>query len=244
VPRRRLSYANVIATLALFVALGGTSYAAIKITGKDVQNGSLTGADIKKHSVQLNRLRGRLTQGAQGAKGDTGARGPKGDAGAPGTSATVDGVAAGGDLAGTYPDPTLKAGAVGPGALSPDLQQRFQLNVTNRAATSFVGGPVVDGVQVSMACTSGGERLDLRNGSGSAGSVGVEYVFGGGSAVHGQAFIANADEFSGVVSTQTANENGTGEALFWSNDGRVWAIDFNYDATSDYCSLQGVLRRG
>ena len=79
--RERLSYANVMATLAVFVALGGTSYAAIKITGKNVKNGSLTGVDIKKHSVQLDRLIGRLAAGPQGPKGDTGPQGPKGDPG-------------------------------------------------------------------------------------------------------------------------------------------------------------------
>jgi len=34
VPRGRLSYANVTASLALFLALGGTSYAAIKLPAK------------------------------------------------------------------------------------------------------------------------------------------------------------------------------------------------------------------
>jgi hypothetical protein len=45
--RSHLSYANVTATLALFVALGGSSYAALKITGRDVRNNSLTGRDIR-----------------------------------------------------------------------------------------------------------------------------------------------------------------------------------------------------
>ena len=36
--RSRLNYANVVATLALFVALGGSSYAAISISGKNVKN--------------------------------------------------------------------------------------------------------------------------------------------------------------------------------------------------------------
>lgn len=44
--RARLSYANVVGTLALFVALGGSSYAALKVTGLDVVDGSLTDADI------------------------------------------------------------------------------------------------------------------------------------------------------------------------------------------------------
>lgn len=48
---RSLSYANVMATVALFIALGGSSYAAVEITGKDVRNGSLTGADIRDHSL-------------------------------------------------------------------------------------------------------------------------------------------------------------------------------------------------
>jgi hypothetical protein len=45
------SYANVLATAALFVALGGSSYAAVEITGKDVRDGSLTGADIRNNSL-------------------------------------------------------------------------------------------------------------------------------------------------------------------------------------------------
>ena len=67
---RRPGYANVVATLALVVAMGGTSYAAVKITGKDVKNSSLTGKDVKnesltgkdlkKQSVPLDRLSGSL----------------------------------------------------------------------------------------------------------------------------------------------------------------------------------------
>ena len=48
--RGRLSYANVMATIAVFVALGGSSYAAVKITGKDIKDESITG---KGHQLQL-----------------------------------------------------------------------------------------------------------------------------------------------------------------------------------------------
>lgn len=48
----RLSYTNVTATLALFVALGGTSYAAATLTGADFRNGTLTGADLRSESVK------------------------------------------------------------------------------------------------------------------------------------------------------------------------------------------------
>ena len=49
--RKRLNYSNVTATVAVFVALGGTSYATAKITGKDVRNSSLTGADVRNRSL-------------------------------------------------------------------------------------------------------------------------------------------------------------------------------------------------
>jgi hypothetical protein len=48
----RLTYGNVTATLALFVALGGTSYAAITITGASIKNGTVTGSDIKDGSLK------------------------------------------------------------------------------------------------------------------------------------------------------------------------------------------------
>jgi len=41
----------VVALAALFVALGGSAYAAIVITGKNVRNNSLAGADIKNGSL-------------------------------------------------------------------------------------------------------------------------------------------------------------------------------------------------
>lgn len=49
--RSHLTFANVIAMLALFVALGGSSYAALRVTGKNVRNGSLTGTDVRNSSL-------------------------------------------------------------------------------------------------------------------------------------------------------------------------------------------------
>ena len=54
---KNLNYANVMATVAVFVALGGSSYAAVKITGSDVRNGSLTGTDIKNRSIGKSDLK-------------------------------------------------------------------------------------------------------------------------------------------------------------------------------------------
>lgn len=49
--RRHLTYANVAATLALFVALGGSSYAAVKLSGRDLRAHSLTARNYRKSSV-------------------------------------------------------------------------------------------------------------------------------------------------------------------------------------------------
>jgi hypothetical protein len=55
--RRNLNYANVMATLAVFIGLGGSSYAALKLTGHDIRDGSLTGRDLKPNSVGSKRIR-------------------------------------------------------------------------------------------------------------------------------------------------------------------------------------------
>ena len=59
--RSGLSYANVMATVAVFVALGGSSYAAIQVTSRNVPKNALTGADIKNltgKDVRNNSLTG------------------------------------------------------------------------------------------------------------------------------------------------------------------------------------------
>ncbi|HEY1597706.1 MAG TPA: collagen-like protein [Thermoleophilaceae bacterium] len=93
--KRHISYANVVATLALFLALGGGAFAATKITGKQIKNGSLTGSDLKKHSISLNRLKGKLPAGKTGAPGTPGTPGAPG---APGTALAYAHVNADGTL--------------------------------------------------------------------------------------------------------------------------------------------------
>lgn len=69
----RPSAALVVAIVALFMALGGTSYAALKITGKNVVNGTLTGADVDNRSlggkeIKKNTLDGdEINESALGA---------------------------------------------------------------------------------------------------------------------------------------------------------------------------------
>ena len=55
--RSRLTYANVMSTVAVFVALGGSSYAALTITGRDVKNSSLTYRDLKRNTLGGSRVK-------------------------------------------------------------------------------------------------------------------------------------------------------------------------------------------
>jgi hypothetical protein len=55
--RRRLNYANVVATLALFVALGGSSYAVSQISGSQLKNNSVAGKKLKRNTIGSSRIK-------------------------------------------------------------------------------------------------------------------------------------------------------------------------------------------
>jgi hypothetical protein len=74
-----------MATLATFIALGGSAYAAAKITGRDVVDGSLSGVDVRDASLRARDFRaGDLPAGARGPAGPAGQQGAAGPQGATG----------------------------------------------------------------------------------------------------------------------------------------------------------------
>lgn len=108
--RTHLSYANVMATIAVFIALGGSSYAAVTLSknsvrAKHIKNGEVKRADLGRNAVDSSKVKdGSLRaqdfgaaqlpagpqgrpgpQGAAGAPGSGGAKGDKGDPGDPAT---------------------------------------------------------------------------------------------------------------------------------------------------------------
>lgn len=108
----RLTYANVAATLALFLALGGTSYAAVKLAPgsvgtKELRSGAVTSDKVKKGSLQRRDFKpGQLPPGATGPQGLAGPQGAQGPAGAQGL--------AGAQGAKGDPGPTGPQGSAGP----------------------------------------------------------------------------------------------------------------------------------
>ena len=69
--RSLFTYANVMATIAVFLALGGVAVAGGKIGGGAIKDHSLTGRDIKKGSIPLTALK-KIPVGKEGPAGPAG----------------------------------------------------------------------------------------------------------------------------------------------------------------------------
>src|ERR1700712_4287675 len=71
--QKRLTYANLIATLALFLALGGAAYAATQLPRNSVGT-----AQLKKGAVTAVKIARQTRQQLIGSRGPTGPQGPTG----------------------------------------------------------------------------------------------------------------------------------------------------------------------
>jgi hypothetical protein len=61
--RARISSAHVIAMLALFVALSGSSYAAVTIRASQIRNNSIPGSKLKANSIPASKLKNNSITG-------------------------------------------------------------------------------------------------------------------------------------------------------------------------------------
>jgi hypothetical protein len=91
--RIRFTFTNVFVTVALFAALCGTSYAALRVTGKQIKNESITGKDVKNFSLAKGDLRKGLLESTKATPLNSAAYQAERDAGpagvAPGDFVTV-----------------------------------------------------------------------------------------------------------------------------------------------------------
>jgi len=82
--RSSLTYANVMATVAFFVAIGGTSYAVAtgSIDSREIKNNTVRSKDVRNRSLLARDFKAdQLPRGPSGATGATGATGAPGDPG-------------------------------------------------------------------------------------------------------------------------------------------------------------------
>jgi hypothetical protein len=70
--RRHISYANVVATLALFIAVGGSSYAALRIASRDIVNNSVRSVDLRNNGILSRDVRNRALRGRDLARDSLG----------------------------------------------------------------------------------------------------------------------------------------------------------------------------
>jgi len=67
--RSRLSFANVVAMIALFVALSGTSYAVSKVGAKDIRKNAVRAKHVKKNQIRSKHIKNRSVRSSDLAPG-------------------------------------------------------------------------------------------------------------------------------------------------------------------------------
>jgi hypothetical protein len=148
----RPTYTSVTATAALFIALGGSSYAAATITGANLRNGTVTGADIKNGSVKGRDVADGSLTGADLADG----------------SLTGTGVAAG-SLARAHFSGGLQAGPAGPAGPRGSAGPGGSTDVVTRRAVDIVLQRG-EGERPTASCAAG--EIAIGGGAGHSGTPG------------------------------------------------------------------------
>jgi hypothetical protein len=114
-----LTFANVVSLIALFIALGGASYAAVNLPKnsvgtKQLKANAVNSAKVKNHTLLRRDFKpGALPRGLTGATGATGQAGP---AGATGPAGAMGATGPAGPIGET--GPTGATGETGPTGLS------------------------------------------------------------------------------------------------------------------------------
>jgi hypothetical protein len=150
--RARATYANVMATLAVFIALGGAGYAAISLPKNSVKakqiarnaikraeiaRGGVASAEVRNRSLRaLDFAVGELPEGEPGPPGEPGAQGEQGAQGPVGPVSA--------DVGGSSPNDPVS---------SPDEQIGQQFLVTTTAAGRLL--LLVDLASVTVNCSAG-----------------------------------------------------------------------------------------
>jgi hypothetical protein len=135
-----LTYANVMATIAVFIALGGASYAAIKVPknsvgGSQIKDEAVTAAKIQEGAITPDKLSGLSKQMFTGPAGKQGPQGPQGPTGSAGP--------------GGPQGPKGDTGAAGPGVAFARVEENGTIDA---ARSSGIGAMTVSKVGTGLYC--------------------------------------------------------------------------------------------
>jgi hypothetical protein len=148
----RLTYANVMSTIAAFIALGGVGYAAVtlprnSVGPRQIQKNAVNSSKVKNKSLKVSDFspatRSKLT-------GPPGADGAKGEPGPPGSTLIDAPVPSGKTIKGVWGGQYTPGGAGAAGGndafvLSTSFPAPLPVSITDATAQlgigSFVGGP-------------------------------------------------------------------------------------------------------
>ncbi|QBQ41746.1 collagen-like protein [Sphingobacterium psychroaquaticum] len=188
----------------------------------------ITGAKGEKGDTGLQGAVGpQGITGAKGEKGDTGLQGvvgPQGPAGPAGSDASINGVTAGGDLTGAYPDPkVVKLQGVPMSSATPATN-----NILRFDGTQWVPSPASSGgftLPYTADENSGDKLFSLRNaGDGTAVSGTITSTSSSVSAVQGRIESTSAGGFSTGVRGMNDGTGGLGIGVWGSHAGSGWGL--------------------
>jgi len=152
---------NVVAYLALFIALGGTSYAAIKLPrnsvgSKQLRSNSVTSAKVRNGSLRISDFQsGALKRGP---------RGPQGPAGPAGASSLASAKTLRGRFEATGVAPPTGATASGAISFGAQLPAAPARNIVLAGSTTQCPGTVADPEAApGQLCIYVGDRVNNAN---------------------------------------------------------------------------------